>query len=288
MSTGEETIPVETNGQALVEAIPAVTYIDPLDEWADSLYVSPQVEDLLGCTQEDWLTDPGFWRKHLHPDDRQIAWSAWERARDAAHAEIQRLRPEDRMTIVAFDAGAAALNEPTSDVARLRAFRQAGVHVLGSFIFGLPSDRPETFKATADLAQRADVAFAQFVMLTPFPGTLDFAAWEKSLGENAPYVGGIPVTRHWLIPQEIRPKVYVEHPVMSADEIRRRIEGALPGAEVSVRDTTGGGDHFEARVVAAAFAGKTRVEQHQMVYAPLRDLLASGALHALALKTEVP
>ncbi len=72
----------EAKYQGLVEAIPAVTYVDPLDEWADSLYVSPQVEQLLGCTQEDWLTDPGFWRKHLHPDDRQIAWSAWERARD--------------------------------------------------------------------------------------------------------------------------------------------------------------------------------------------------------------
>ena len=72
----------ETKYQALVEAIPAVTYIDPLDEWGDTLYVSPQVEELLGCTQEDWLTDPGFWRKHLHPDDLDGAWSAWERARD--------------------------------------------------------------------------------------------------------------------------------------------------------------------------------------------------------------
>jgi stress-induced morphogen len=76
--------------------------------------------------------------------------------------------------------------------------------------------------------------------------------------------------------------------MLDAEEIRRRIEAALPGATVSVRDTTGGGDHFEARVAAAAFAGKTRVEQHQMVYAPLRDLLATGTLHALALKTEVP
>ena len=54
-------------------------------------------------------------------------------------------------------------------VERLQAFRKHGVHVLGSFIFGLPSDRPETFEATAELAQRADVTFAQFVMLTPFP-----------------------------------------------------------------------------------------------------------------------
>ena len=65
-------------------------------------------------------------------------------------------------------------------VARLRTFREHGVYVLGSFIFGLPSDRPSTFEATADIADRAGVAFAQFVMLTPYPGTLDFAAWEKS------------------------------------------------------------------------------------------------------------
>ncbi len=53
------------------------------------------------------------------------------------------------------------------------------MHVLGSFIFGLPTDKPDTFKATADLAQRAGVSFAQFVMLQPFPGTVDFGKWEK-------------------------------------------------------------------------------------------------------------
>ncbi|HET9362787.1 MAG TPA: radical SAM protein [Vicinamibacterales bacterium] len=109
-------------------------------------------------------------------------------------------------------------------VERLRAFRRHGIHVLGSFIFGLPSDRPETFEATLSVAERADLTFAQFVMLTPFPGTLDFAAWEKSLGEEPPRVGGIPVSRHWLIPQARRPKVYMNHPVMDADEIRRRTQ----------------------------------------------------------------
>jgi tRNA A37 methylthiotransferase MiaB len=109
-------------------------------------------------------------------------------------------------------------------VARLKAFREHGLHVLGSFIFGLPSDRAATFEATLSVAQRAGVTFAQFVMLTPFPGTLDFASWEKSLGETPPAVGGIPVSRHWLIPQGQRPKVYIEHPVMSADEIRTRTQ----------------------------------------------------------------
>ncbi len=65
-------------------------------------------------------------------------------------------------------------------VERLRTFRKHGVFVLGSFIFGLPSDRLETFSATMDVAQRADLVFAQFLTLTPFPGTLDFARWDAS------------------------------------------------------------------------------------------------------------
>jgi radical SAM superfamily enzyme YgiQ (UPF0313 family) len=110
-------------------------------------------------------------------------------------------------------------------VKKLRAFKESGVHVLGSFIFGLPSDGPSTFDATAALAQAAGVTFAQFVMLTPFPGTLDFAAWEKSLANDETKIAGVPITRHWLIPQENRPKVYTPHPVMSADEIRQRTQG---------------------------------------------------------------
>jgi radical SAM superfamily enzyme YgiQ (UPF0313 family) len=109
-------------------------------------------------------------------------------------------------------------------VQRLRKFRDHGVHVLGSFIFGLPSDRPATFAATADVAERAGVAFAQFVMLTPYPGTVDFEAWEKRVGGDAAQVAGIPITRHWLIPQAQRPKVYAPHPVMTPDEIRARTQ----------------------------------------------------------------
>jgi radical SAM superfamily enzyme YgiQ (UPF0313 family) len=109
-------------------------------------------------------------------------------------------------------------------VTRLQTFRRNGVHVLGSFIFGLPSDRAATFEATAEVADRAGLTFAQFVMLTPYPGTVDFEAWEKRLGGSAATVDGIPITRHWLIPQERRPKVYAPHPVMSADEIRSRTQ----------------------------------------------------------------
>ena len=109
-------------------------------------------------------------------------------------------------------------------VTRLQGFRSHGVHVLGSFIFGLPTDTPETFDATADVAQRAGVSFAQFVMLTPFPGTLDFAKWEQQ-ATDVPSVNGVPLTRYWLIPPGDRPKVYSPHPLMSADEIRARTQG---------------------------------------------------------------
>ena len=109
-------------------------------------------------------------------------------------------------------------------VQRLRAFREHGVYVLGSFIFGLPSDRPETFEATEALAERSALTFAQFVTLTPFPGTLDFAAWEKSFGDAPPQVAGIPITRHWLMPEEERPAIFTAHPVMSVEEIRGRTQ----------------------------------------------------------------
>ena len=109
-------------------------------------------------------------------------------------------------------------------VERLQAFRAHGIHVLGSFIFGLPSDRAATFDATVALAERAGVTFAQFVMLTPFPGTVDFERWEKDIADHAEVIDGVPITRHWLIPQASRPKVYTAHPVMSADEIRRRTQ----------------------------------------------------------------
>jgi len=71
---------------------------------------------------------------------------------------------------------------------------------------------------------------------------------------------------------------------MTAEEIRSKIEQALPGSHVDVRDTTGGGDHFEAVVVAAQFSGKSTVEQHRMVYAILGSAMA-GPIHALALRT---
>jgi radical SAM superfamily enzyme YgiQ (UPF0313 family) len=104
-------------------------------------------------------------------------------------------------------------------VKQLQIFRKHGVHVLASFIFGLPTDTPDTFQATAALAQAANVSFAQFVLLTPFPGTIDFQKWEDSL-EEPPRIDGVPLTRHWLLPPMKRPKIYTPHPRMTPDEIR--------------------------------------------------------------------
>lgn len=107
---------------------------------------------------------------------------------------------------------------------QLQIFREHGVYVLGSFIFGLPTDQPATFDATVDIAMRAGVTFAQFVMMTPFPGTVDFGRWEKQQSENPAMLGDIPITRYWLVPHEVRPKMFTRHPTMSADEIRDRTQ----------------------------------------------------------------
>jgi radical SAM superfamily enzyme YgiQ (UPF0313 family) len=110
-------------------------------------------------------------------------------------------------------------------VTRLNTFKVHGVHVLGSFIFGLPSDRKDTFAATAKLAKQAGLTFAQFVMMTPFPGTVDFNRWEKSMNGNVPHVNGVPITRYWLIPASMRPKMFSPHGTMTTDEIRERTQG---------------------------------------------------------------
>jgi len=105
-------------------------------------------------------------------------------------------------------------------IARLRAFRRHGVHVLGSFIFGLNSDTKESFDATVSLAQQADLTFAQFVLLTPFPGTVDFDKWAAEENRKGTSVEGVPITQHWLIPEGRRPRLFTPHPTMTLEEIR--------------------------------------------------------------------
>jgi stress-induced morphogen len=73
--------------------------------------------------------------------------------------------------------------------------------------------------------------------------------------------------------------------VPTADDIQQRIEAAIPGARAEVEDYTGGGDHFRAVVTATAFAGRSRIEQHRLVY----DIFGpeiGGPIHALSLKTQ--
>ncbi len=74
---------------------------------------------------------------------------------------------------------------------------------------------------------------------------------------------------------------------MDASEIERLIKARLPDAVISIQDTAGDQDHYAASVVSEAFRGKTRVQQHQMVYEALGGRVG-GALHALALTTSVP
>src|SRR5205823_13856667 len=111
-------------------------------------------------------------------------------------------------------------------VERLRTFREHDIHVLGSFIFGLPSDDPNSFDATVALAQKANLTFAQFVLLTPFPGTIDFEKWAADPRHQSQQVDGTPLTQHWLIPEHRRPKLMVSHPTMTFEEIRTRTQGA--------------------------------------------------------------
>lgn len=74
---------------------------------------------------------------------------------------------------------------------------------------------------------------------------------------------------------------------MTANDIEQRIRARIPDAIVEARDLTGGGDHWSAVVVSAAFEGRSLVEQHQMVYGALREEL-KGPIHALELKTYTP
>ena len=74
---------------------------------------------------------------------------------------------------------------------------------------------------------------------------------------------------------------------MNANEIEALIKAALPDARVTVEDLAGDGDHYAASVVSEAFRGKSRVQQHQIVYAALRSRMG-GELHALALQTSAP
>ena len=76
--------------------------------------------------------------------------------------------------------------------------------------------------------------------------------------------------------------------MISPEQLSTLIKGELPDAQVQVEDLTGGGDHYQATVISSAFAGKSLVQQHQMVYKAVNSVMANESLHALALKTFTP
>lgn len=73
----------------------------------------------------------------------------------------------------------------------------------------------------------------------------------------------------------------------TTQELKERIEAALPGADVSVEDLTGGGDHFRAEVVSHRFDGLSRIQQHRLVYDVFGNEVG-GPIHALSIKTSTP
>ena len=169
-------------------------------------------------------------------------------------------------------------------VARLQQFRRHGLHVLGSFIFGLPSDTKESFGATVALAERANLTFAQFVLLTPFPGTVDFDKWAADENRRGTMVEGVPITRHWLIPEGRRPRLFTEHPTMSLEEIRlgdltrraaeelvRSVLGdALPAGTLARILERGGGNAFYIEELIRAVADGRELPETVVAMAQIR------------------
>ena len=75
---------------------------------------------------------------------------------------------------------------------------------------------------------------------------------------------------------------------ITPSQVKASIEAGIPESIVQITDLTGGGDHYQAVVVSAQFAGKSLIQQHQLVYGTVSEAMASGAIHALALKTYTP
>ncbi|MGF1515436.1 MAG: BolA family protein [Elainellaceae cyanobacterium] len=76
--------------------------------------------------------------------------------------------------------------------------------------------------------------------------------------------------------------------MIAPEQVETMIKAGLPDAEVQVQDLTGGGDHYQVTVVSSAFAGKTLIQQHQMVYRAVNQAMSTEAIHALSLKTSAP
>ena len=75
---------------------------------------------------------------------------------------------------------------------------------------------------------------------------------------------------------------------ITPSQVKASIEAGIPESIVQITDLTGGGDHYQAVVVSAQFTGKSLIQQHKLVYGTVSEAMASGAIHALALKTYTP
>lgn len=76
--------------------------------------------------------------------------------------------------------------------------------------------------------------------------------------------------------------------MIKPEQVETMIKTALPDAQIQVQDLTGGGDHYQVTIVSSLFEGKSRVQQHQLVYGALQQAMATEAIHALSLKTHTP
>ncbi len=178
-------------------------------------------------------------------------------------------------------------------VERLRAFKQPACPCPRLVHLRLAERSPRDIRSDLDDCDPRGVTFAQFVMLTPFPGTVDFASWEKSMEQDPTRIGGIPLTRHWLIPQELRPKVYTPHPVMDADEIRQRTQARLGRllqpvedlGSIALRDIVEGAAGVRADLEAVP--ADVRQHRHRDRQRAREPLGALGARHRRALPSPV-
>jgi hypothetical protein len=114
-------------------------------------------------------------------------------------------------------------------------------------------------------AEQADLPFAQFVLLSPFPRTVDFDKWAPEEERRGTSVDGIPSTQHWLIPEGRRPRLYAAHSTMSLEEIR---VGTQRAGTSSTAGGTSGVDHASLDV---------RDGERPMVYTCISDLAACCA-----------
>jgi hypothetical protein len=154
------------------------------------------------------------------------------------------------------------------------------IHVLASFIFGLPSDRAATFDATVATAERADITFAQFLMLTPFPGTTDFAEWERMMATDGTRIDGLPLTRHWLIPQSRRPKAFLPHPDVARRDLPWHAAGTFPAGRMLAGDRAASVAEVGWR---SSLLEVSVVREHRLATDTARAINALGAVDCEAL-----